>query len=89
MAVPPIELAPPLRVSPFIRACRYGALFTGVVYGTLRFKYLKRKETKIRDYNQKQKAILNAKLEEENKAATRKEMLYLAEQCNVTPPPGF
>ncbi|GBL89538.1 hypothetical protein AVEN_87871-1 [Araneus ventricosus] len=83
------ELPPPLRVSPFIRACRYGALGTGLVYGILRFKYLKRKETKRRDFENKQKAILDAKKAEEAKVNQRNEMLYLAKECGIKPPEGF
>ncbi|CAL1279717.1 unnamed protein product [Larinioides sclopetarius] len=83
------ELSPPLRVSPFIRACRYGALATGLVYGALRFKYLKRKETKRRDFESKQKAILDAKKAEEAKVNQRNEMLYLAKECGIKPPEGF
>lgn len=41
-------------------------------------EYLKRKETKIREYNQKQKAILNAKLEEEKKSGLRSKSLFLS-----------
>ncbi|XP_035233977.1 ATP synthase subunit e, mitochondrial-like [Stegodyphus dumicola] len=83
------ELPPPVRVSPFIRACRYGALGTGFIYGVLRYKYLRRKENKIREYEQKQKAILDAKKAEEAKAKSRDEMIYLAKECGVPVPAGF
>ncbi|XP_054714044.1 ATP synthase subunit e, mitochondrial-like [Uloborus diversus] len=89
MAAPQIELPAPLRVSPFIRACRYGALATGVVYGVLRYKYLKRKETKIREYEHKQKLILDAQKAEASKAANRNEMIYLAKECGVPVPKDF
>ncbi|GFQ91119.1 ATP synthase subunit e, mitochondrial [Trichonephila clavata] len=83
------QLPPPLRVSPFIRACRYGALATGVVYGALRYKYLKRKETKRREFESKQKAILEVKRAEELKISQRTEMLNLAKECGIKPPAGF
>ncbi|GIY05758.1 ATP synthase subunit e, mitochondrial [Caerostris darwini] len=84
-----VELPPPVRVSPFIRACRYGALGTGVVYGLLRYKYLKRKETKRRDYENKQKAILDAQKAEMTKVNQRNEMLYLAKECGIKPPADY
>uniref|UniRef100_A0A0K8RES3 ATP synthase F(0) complex subunit e, mitochondrial n=1 Tax=Ixodes ricinus TaxID=34613 RepID=A0A0K8RES3_IXORI len=45
-----VELAPPVAVSPFIRACRWGALTAGVFYGAYHFRRLSRKETKLREY---------------------------------------
>ncbi|KAG8199542.1 hypothetical protein JTE90_009383 [Oedothorax gibbosus] len=83
------ELPAPVRVSPFIRACRYGFLFTGIMYGALKFRFWKRKETKRRDFENKQKAILDAKKAEESKIAQRNELLTLAKECSITPPAGF
>ncbi|GFT97462.1 ATP synthase subunit e, mitochondrial [Nephila pilipes] len=83
------QLPPPLRVSPFIRACRYGALASGVVYGALRYKYLKRKETKRREFESKQKAILEAKRAEEALINQKKEMLVLAKECGIKPPADY
>ncbi|VDL95874.1 unnamed protein product [Schistocephalus solidus] len=46
-----IHLPAPKAVSPFIRTARWGLLFTGILYGALRLKYLQVREVKIQKKN--------------------------------------
>ncbi|CAF0987693.1 unnamed protein product [Didymodactylos carnosus] len=41
--------AVPKNVSPLIRACRWGLLLTGVVYGRIHYKTVKAKEEKVHE----------------------------------------
>ncbi|KAM3172617.1 hypothetical protein ACTXT7_014177 [Hymenolepis weldensis] len=50
-----ITLSPPKPVSPFIRTARWGLLFTGMLYGAIRLKYLQVREV---GRQKKNKAIL-------------------------------
>ncbi|CAF0737541.1 unnamed protein product [Didymodactylos carnosus] len=44
-----MSTAVPKNVSPFIRACRWGLLLTGVVYGRSHYKTVKAKEEKVHE----------------------------------------
>uniref|UniRef100_A0A915HQG3 ATP synthase subunit e, mitochondrial n=1 Tax=Romanomermis culicivorax TaxID=13658 RepID=A0A915HQG3_ROMCU len=43
-----VVLPPPFKVSPFIRACRWGFFTVGVLYGAFRLRQLKKKHNKLR-----------------------------------------
>lgn len=83
------ELAPPVRVSPFIRGCRWGALILGIMWGATRHRSLSKKEAKLREIEAKKRVILEAKQAEEKKRLNKEEMLYLAQQAGVPIPPNF
>ncbi|KAK2706130.1 ATP synthase subunit e, mitochondrial-like [Artemia franciscana] len=84
-----MSFAPPVNVSPLIRAGRYGALVVGIVYGSYRFGSLQKRENEWRVEEARRKVIRDA-LNAENKAkATREEMLYLAKETGVKVPENF
>uniref|UniRef100_A0A023FYA4 ATP synthase F(0) complex subunit e, mitochondrial n=1 Tax=Amblyomma parvum TaxID=251391 RepID=A0A023FYA4_AMBPA len=84
-----VELAPPVSVSPFIRACRWGFLAAGIFYGAFNYKRLSRKEAKVREYEAKQMEILKVKREAEKQKQIREEMITLAKDVGVPIPPNF
>ncbi|CAN7990875.1 unnamed protein product [Ixodes hexagonus] len=84
-----VELAPPVAVSPFIRACRWGALTAGIFYGAFHFRRLSRKETKLREYEAQQMELLKGKREEEKRKKNREEMIALAKDTGTPIPPNF
>ncbi|XP_077543861.1 ATP synthase, subunit E [Haemaphysalis longicornis] len=84
-----VELAPPVSVSPFIRACRWGFLTAGILYGAYNYRRLSRKEAKVREYEAKQMEILKAKKEAEKGKVMREEMITLAKEVGVPVPPNF
>ncbi|XP_075533329.1 ATP synthase, subunit E [Dermacentor variabilis] len=84
-----VELAPPVSVSPFIRACRWGFLTAGIFYGAFNYRRLSRKETKIREYEAQQMEMLKSKKEAEKKKLQREEMINLAKDVGVPVPPNF
>lgn len=64
------ELNPrPLRVSPFIKFCRWSLLLTGIAYGAYHQRRLSRRENARREEELKLKPIRDAKLAEERKQA--------------------
>ncbi|XP_037577671.1 ATP synthase subunit e, mitochondrial-like [Dermacentor silvarum] len=84
-----VELAPPVSVSPFIRACRWGFLTAGILYGAFNYRRLSRKETKIREYEAQQMEMLKGKREAEKQKKMRDEMITLAKDVGVPVPPNF
>uniref|UniRef100_A0A6M2E0Q1 ATP synthase F(0) complex subunit e, mitochondrial n=1 Tax=Amblyomma tuberculatum TaxID=48802 RepID=A0A6M2E0Q1_9ACAR len=84
-----VELAPPVSVSPFIRACRWGFLTAGIFYGTFSYRRLSRKEAKVREYEAKQMELLKGKREAEKQKQIREEMITLAKDVGVPVPPNF
>ncbi|CAN8024091.1 unnamed protein product [Ixodes persulcatus] len=84
-----VELAPPVAVSPFIRACRWGALTAGVFYGAYHFRRLSRKEAKLREYETQQMELMREKREEEKRKKSREEMIALAKDTGTPIPPNF
>lgn len=59
---------------------RWSFLAVGVVYGAFHHNRLSNKETALREVENKQKAIRDAKLAEEKAAASKKEMDDLEKQ---------
>uniref|UniRef100_C9W1E1 ATP synthase F(0) complex subunit e, mitochondrial n=1 Tax=Rhipicephalus sanguineus TaxID=34632 RepID=C9W1E1_RHISA len=84
-----VELAPPVSVSPFIRACRWGFLTAGIFYGAFNYRRLSRKEASIREYEAKQMEMLKGKREAEKQMKAREEMITLAKDVGVPVPPNF
>ncbi|XP_064465740.1 ATP synthase subunit e, mitochondrial-like [Ornithodoros turicata] len=84
-----VELAPPVAVSPFIRACRWGAFAAGVLYGAYNLKRLTKKEAVRREVEAKHQASIAAKKQEEKLRAQREELLVLAKETGTPVPPGF
>ncbi|CAL1685834.1 unnamed protein product [Lasius platythorax] len=69
------ELNPrPLRVSPFIKFCRWSLLLTGIAYGAYHQRRLSRRENARKEEELKLKPMRDAKLAEE------KRLSLLAEQ---------
>ncbi|XP_012543723.1 ATP synthase subunit e, mitochondrial [Monomorium pharaonis] len=74
------ELNPrPLRVSPFIKFCRWSLLLTGIVYGAYHHRRYKRKEDARRAEELRLKPARDAKLAEEKKLALIAEQKMLDE----------
>ncbi|KAH0949067.1 hypothetical protein HN011_004701 [Eciton burchellii] len=64
------ELNPrPLRVSPFIKFCRWSLLLTGIAYGAFHHRRYSRKENARREEELRLKPMRDAKLAEEKKLA--------------------
>ncbi|GAB1860521.1 ATP synthase subunit e, mitochondrial [Camponotus japonicus] len=64
------ELNPrPLRVSPFIKFCRWSLLFTGIIYGAYHQRRLSKRENARREEELKLKPMRDAKLAEEKRLA--------------------
>ncbi|KAL6429802.1 hypothetical protein ACFW04_007588 [Cataglyphis niger] len=62
------ELNPrPLRVSPFIKFCRWSLLLSGIAYGVYHQRRLSRKENARREEELRLKPIRDAKLAEEKR----------------------
>lgn len=64
-----VELLTPVRVSPFIKFCRWSLLGLGIMYGSWRWGYLHRKEEKYRDYLASMKPQWDAEAAAKKKAA--------------------
>ncbi|KAK2172157.1 hypothetical protein NP493_989g02000 [Ridgeia piscesae] len=73
-------LAAPRAVSPFIRACRWGALVTGVTYGFLRYAYLNKKEVRIQAREKDVRARIAAREAANKEELSRREMEILAKE---------
>ncbi|XP_011629749.1 ATP synthase subunit e, mitochondrial [Pogonomyrmex barbatus] len=64
------ELNPaPLRVSPFIKFCRWSLLLTGIAYGAYHQRRLKKREDARRAEELRLKPMRDAKLAEEKRLA--------------------
>ncbi|KYN36393.1 hypothetical protein ALC56_09353 [Trachymyrmex septentrionalis] len=75
-----VELNPkPLRVSPFIKFCRWSLLLTGIAYGAYHQRRLKRKEDARRAEELRLKPMRDAKLAEEKRLALIVEQKMLDE----------
>ncbi|XP_030751790.1 ATP synthase subunit e, mitochondrial-like [Sitophilus oryzae] len=73
--------AAPVRVSPVIKFFRWSFLGVGVVYGAFHQNRLSNREAKLRAVEEKQKAVRDAKLAAEKKAAADKEIKELEEMA--------
>ncbi|XP_069674045.1 ATP synthase subunit e, mitochondrial [Periplaneta americana] len=77
----------PLRVSPLIRFGRWSFLAVGVAWGAIRHSRLSKKEAAIREIEDKQKAVRDAKLAQEKARLAKEELDNLARQAGATPEP--
>jgi len=73
----------PKKVSPFIRACRWTFLLTGIAYGHFRYNYLQKKEVGIQARENKIREKRDARLAGEKKRATDVEMNALAKEAGI------
>lgn len=72
------DLPEPIKVSPLIRFARWSLLIAGIVYGASRQKFLARREVGIRKEEAKRKAIRDAKLKEERRIASERDVDAIA-----------
>jgi len=82
-------LPAPVRVSPFIKLCRYSALGLGIFWGASRHRSISKKELAYREYESKQKVIRDARNAEEKKRLNKEELLYLARETGTPVPADF
>ncbi|KAF2346537.1 ATP synthase F0 complex subunit E mitochondrial [Trinorchestia longiramus] len=85
----PVVLKPAVRVSPVIKTARWSALLLGVLYGSMHFKSLQKKENAFREEEARLAPIRQKQAEELKKIANREELLYLAKETGTKVPPGF
>nr|ADC34229.1 mitochondrial ATP synthase e chain [Solenopsis invicta] len=79
------ELNPrPLRVSPFIKFCRWSLLLTGIAYGAYHHRRLKRKEDARRAEELRLKPVRDAKLAEEKRLSLLAEQKMFDELFNLS-----
>ncbi|XP_050458421.1 ATP synthase subunit e, mitochondrial [Cataglyphis hispanica] len=77
------ELNPrPLRVSPFIKFCRWSLLLSGIAYGAYHQRRLSRIENARREEELRLKPIRDAKLAEEKRLSILAEQKMLEELFN-------
>ncbi|XP_072746031.1 uncharacterized protein Atpsyne [Anoplolepis gracilipes] len=77
------ELSPrPLRVSPFIKFCRWSLLLTGIVYGAYHQRRLSKRENARREEELRLKPMRDAKLAEEKRLALLAEQKMFDELFN-------
>jgi len=69
----------PVRVSPLIKFGRWSFLAIGIGYGAFHQNRLSKKEEKVREIENSQKAVRDAKLAEEKKRNAEAEAKALAE----------
>ncbi|XP_023173863.1 ATP synthase subunit e, mitochondrial [Drosophila hydei] len=69
----------PVRVSPLIKLGRWSLLLVGIAYGAAHQSRLSKKEEKVREIENQQKAVRDAKLAEEKKRSAEAEARALAE----------
>ncbi|KYQ59424.1 hypothetical protein ALC60_01597 [Trachymyrmex zeteki] len=75
-----VELNPkPLRVSPFIKFCRWSLLLTGIAYGAYHHRRLKKREDARRAEELRLKPMRDAKLAEEKRLSLIAEQKMLDE----------
>jgi len=82
-------LAEPLRVSPLIKTCRWGALIAGIWWGGKRFAINKAAEDEHRAYLAKMQPIWDAEKAEKEAKANRENMIYLAKATGTPIPADF
>ncbi|XP_059165762.1 ATP synthase subunit e, mitochondrial-like [Physella acuta] len=80
----PVTLpAPKLNVSPLIRFSRWTALFSGIVYGVYRYKYLAHREIEIQKHENAIKEKHRVKMEAIKKEKENAEMSALGKEAGV------
>lgn len=73
----------PVRVSPLIKFGRWSMLSLGIVYGAFHHSRLSKREVKVREIEAQQKAVRDAKLAEEKKISTEREIRALEELAGI------
>ncbi|KAK2163678.1 hypothetical protein LSH36_75g05032 [Paralvinella palmiformis] len=76
-------LPAPKNVSALIRFSRWAALGTGLMYGLVRFSYLKRKEARLQEADTKIREAREAKLKAEKDAKAKAELDDLAKEAGI------
>jgi hypothetical protein len=82
-------LAEPLRVSPLIKTCRWGALIAGIWWGGKRFAANKAVEDEHRAYLAKMQPVWDAEKAAAAAKANRENMIYLATATGTPIPADF
>ncbi|XP_020283338.1 ATP synthase subunit e, mitochondrial [Pseudomyrmex gracilis] len=75
----------PLRVSPFIKFCRWSLLLTGIVYGAFHHRRFSKIENARREEELRTKPERDAKLAEERRLALIAEQKMIDELITPTP----
>ncbi|KAF7491017.1 hypothetical protein SSS_06682 [Sarcoptes scabiei] len=88
-SLPKPELGAPVRVSPFIRFCRWSLLIAGIMYGFKHERTLAERERLHRKNLREQKAIWDAEQKILADRRTREQLLSLAKELNVPIPEDF
>merc|ERR1712062_106057 len=83
------EMGKAVRPSSLIRTSRWTLLIIGIWWGNKRYNTLKKQEDDIRAYNKTMKPIWDQEKAALKAKESREQMLYLAKEVGVTPPPGF
>ncbi|KAL3865141.1 hypothetical protein ACJMK2_006762 [Sinanodonta woodiana] len=78
-------LAAPRNVSPLIRAARYVALTSGIVYGYRRYNKLAEQEKVIQEEENKIRAINAQRRKEKQEKALAVQMAELAKEVGIIP----
>ncbi|KAH9416836.1 Hydrogen ion transmembrane transporter [Dermatophagoides pteronyssinus] len=87
--LPKSELPAPIRVSPFIRFCRWSLLIAGVAYGMKHHRTLAERERLHRIKLREQKLIWDEEQRILANRRTREQLLSLAKEINVPIPDDF
>lgn len=72
------DLPEPINVSPLIRFARWSLLLGGIFYGYSRQKYLAHREVHLREVEEKRRAIRDAKIREERRIASERDVESLS-----------
>merc|ERR1712241_462502 len=83
------DMGPAVRPSALIKTTRWSLLLVGIWYGHKRYNQLLAQEDEIRAYNARMKPIWDKEKAEKAAKLNRENMLALAKEVGVTPPPGF
>ncbi|KAK7872496.1 hypothetical protein R5R35_014287 [Gryllus longicercus] len=75
----------PVRVSPLIKFGRWSFLVVGVLYGASHRRSLAKREEKVREIEEKQRVVREAKLAEEKSRLAKQELVDLAKMAGVPP----
>ncbi|QQP54359.1 Uncharacterized protein FKW44_007170 [Caligus rogercresseyi] len=84
-----VDLGPIGKVSPLVKLSRWSALTLGIYWGVKRYNANKATEDEIRAYNARMKPIWDLEKAQLQAKNNRKELITLAKEAGVTPPPGF
>uniref|UniRef100_A0A0K2TWE1 ATP synthase F(0) complex subunit e, mitochondrial n=1 Tax=Lepeophtheirus salmonis TaxID=72036 RepID=A0A0K2TWE1_LEPSM len=84
-----IDLGPIGKVSPLVKLCRWTALSLGVYWGIKRYNVHKATEDEIRAYNARMKPVWDLEKAQMKAKSNREQLLILAKETGVVPPPEF